>query len=512
MTVLTILELAIAAMACVPIVRLLVNRSTRQVAPRVHAALWWMVVVFAGGMSYLGIRHPEWLHAPALATAALVAATWWRARVDYGASRQLPPGSMSLTRSIEAIVDRRFYRDRFERHGPIFKMTQFHHRTICVLGLELGHQLLRERIDLLGPTALAFNRDLEGGFLRYMDATTHEKYGGLFRTAFSRAVVAAASPRVATTLRAELESRLEWRAPTAMTPDAFGALSRHLAFLAMLRLVFDFESGTPRFERYREAHAIFARQAPDRPLTEATITALKQLRQVVTEQADHFRQRARAGISASSCALEEILRLDPDQPDMTTLDNLIFVTRIASGNVGSYLVWQLVMLGRHPLWIARLRSELSSGVTPGTPNLTRRIIMETLRLEQSEFLYRTVLEDFTEGGYLFPKGWLLRLCVRESHRRSDIFENPDVFDPDRFARRKFSSSEYSPFGFHRHACLGVPTTHMIGAWVIESLVRTRDWTVREEDPPTRSFRHWKHWQPSPRTVLEFRPAADGPTS
>jgi hypothetical protein len=208
MNAVTILELAITAAACGPAVRLAANRSTRLVAPGVFLALVTMVGVFAGGMLYLGVRHPAWLHAPALVAAVLAAVAWWRARVDFGAKRQLAPGSMSLFRSLEAIVDRHFYRDRFERHGPIFKMAQFHHRTICVLGLDLGHRILRERADSLGPTELAFNREIDGGFLRYMDANTHRKYGPLFRAAFSPAVVEAASPAVGATLRGEIETRL----------------------------------------------------------------------------------------------------------------------------------------------------------------------------------------------------------------------------------------------------------------------------------------------------------------
>jgi cytochrome P450 len=313
-----------------------------------------------------------------------------------------------------------------------------------------------------------------------------------------------------TTVKGAIESQFGGRSGSAMGSDALRDFCQQLAHLAMVRLVFDLESGTPLFERYDEARLIFARVAPERAPTEENRTVFEQLRAVVIEQTECIRQRTRTGCSSSS-ALEEILRLDPDQPDATTIDNLIFVTRVGSGNVGSYLAWQLVMLGRHPEWSARLRDELTSGVAPETPNLTRRIIMETLRLEQSEYLYRKITNDFTAEGYLFPKEWLVRLCVRESHRWGDVFENPDVFDPDRFARRKFRSSEYSPFGFDHHACLGVAAIHLIGAAVIENLVRDLDWTVVVDGPPTREFRHWKHWRPGRATMLEFRPVANGPT-
>ena len=61
-----------------------------------------------------------------------------------------------------------------------------------------------------------------------------------------------------------------------------------------------------------------------------------------------------------------------------------------------------------------------------------RIVMETLRLEQSEYLYRETTRDIEHKGVVIPRGWLVRLCVRESHQDPAIFANPDVFDPDRF--------------------------------------------------------------------------------
>lgn len=512
MRALTFLELTVTAAACVPAARLLSRPSTRRVAPRLFLALLSAVAVFASAMLYLGILYPQWLHLPTLLTALVAMATWWRARPGAGAARGLPPGSMSLLDSLRAIVDRRFYYRRFERHGQIFKMAQFHHRAICVLGLDLGHRLLREHAVELGPTDLAFNREIEGGFLRYMDAETHKKYGNLFRAAFSPALVEASAASIGATLGREVESRFAASGVTTLSQAELDAFCRRLSSCAMLRLAFDLEPGSPNFERYSEAQTVFARQAADRPLTAATTAALGVLRAVVSEQAEVARGRLESGSSPSRCALEEMLRLDPEQPDKTTIDNLIFVSKIASGNVGAYLVWQLVQLGRHPEWIDRLRVEHRGHESPGVPDLTLRVVKETLRLEQSEFLYRRILSDFTDNGYLFPKGWLLRLCVRESHRLPEVFEHPDRFDPDRFARRDFGSSEYSPFGFMRHACLGAPTTFMIGGWVIRHLVAGHDWRVTRDGHPVRELRHWKHWRPSPETVVEFRSVATAPGS
>ena len=81
-------------------------------------------------------------------------------------------------------------------------------------------------------------------------------------------------------------------------------------------------------------------------------------------------------------------------------------------------------------------------------------MLETLRLEQSEFLYRRVVKPLEIDGYRIPPGWLLRILVHESHRDPTVYPEPDRFNPDRFLARTFDKTEYSPFGADAHGCNG----------------------------------------------------------
>jgi cytochrome P450 len=83
-----------------------------------------------------------------------------------------------------------------------------------------------------------------------------------------------------------------------------------------------------------------------------------------------------------------------------------------------------------------------------------------------------------------PRGWLVRLCVAESHRDPDVFPEPGRYDLDRFLTRRYDSSQYSPFGWGRHLCNGVTLTHMISRVVLEELASHYDWDVTGGDPPT----------------------------
>ena len=78
------------------------------------------------------------------------------------------------------------------------------------------------------------------------------------------------------------------------------------------------------------------------------------------------------------------------------------------------------------------------GRSPGGPRQgppvdpATAFVMETLRLEQSEFLYRRVVAPIDIDGRTIPAGWILRLCVNEAHRDPAVFPDPDRFDPRRF--------------------------------------------------------------------------------
>jgi cytochrome P450 len=134
------------------------------------------------------------------------------------------------------------------------------------------------------------------------------------------------------------------------------------------------------------------------------------------------------------------------------------------------------------------------GVDEGVQSLSTRIVMETLRLEQSEQLYRVTTRQIQHGHFVIPKGWLVRLCVRESHQDPSVFERPDVFDPDRFLHHTFTRREYSVFGGTlRHACLGEGLTTMVGRIFVEE-VCGMSWETTADGEY--EYGPWRHWRPS----------------
>ena len=202
-------------------------------------------LALAGGAAILlAVRSPVALHA-AVATATLVAAAaWWRARPSYGRSRRLPPGSLAVTRSIEAMVDREFYAREARRHGPIFEI-QFHQPVACVVGLERGHELMRRHRESLAPTPLPWNRELRGGFLRYMDDATHEVYGPIFRIVLAGHAVAAAEPATRRAARREIAALAAACADSPVAGVPPGPALDRIVLVAFAHVLFGIEEESP---------------------------------------------------------------------------------------------------------------------------------------------------------------------------------------------------------------------------------------------------------------------------
>ncbi len=496
-----ILEGCLLGWAFLPWARLLGTGSLRRMFPRAFFALLAAGICFAAPAILLAFYFPLGFHLLTAAVALLAIGLMIRNRPRSNVSAPLPPGNVSVAESIEALADRRFYWRKFARHGPIFKMAQFHHKAICVFGIERGHRLFRERADQIGPCPLPFSDEVAGGFLRYMDEATYEKYGPLFRKAFSGPATVTAAGVTRTSARGQLACMAAQAGASegrGMRPGPFVQSIVHDALTASL---FGIVPGTPAADELKALTKEFGAQDLNQRLNERTKSALGKLRAVIRTKADGL--RSGGGGDEPANALSELHRVDPSMPDDVCIDNLLFILKISSANVSSLLHWILQMLGENQEWVVRLRNERRSAVDSRRHDIANRIIMETLRLAQSEYLYRAVHTDFEFEGVRFPKGWLIRQCVWESHRDPALFDDPDSFDPDRHLKEDFPKQAYSPFGCPHHGCNGVALTYAIAKTFMEELAEY-DWDASGADRVERDFRHWSHWRPGAAFSLALR--------
>jgi cytochrome P450 len=129
-----------------------------------------------------------------------------------------------------------------------------------------------------------------------------------------------------------------------------------------------------------------------------------------------------------------------------------------------------------------------------TRDLCRAIVFETLRLEQSEVLYRTPVDDVVFDNYLIPKGSIMRGCLWEGHKDEKIFPEPFKFDPDRFLGRDYKIEEYAPFGLDKTRCIGSSLVIDLGGIFVEILLKNFKVTLVADGPPVMGQ---YHWEPNP---------------
>lgn len=147
------------------------------------------------------------------------------------------------------------------------------------------------------------------------------------------------------------------------------------------------------------------------------------------------------------------------------------------------LSWCWYLLSKNPESARKVREEVALVAGDGVlgvehlPNLvrTRMVVDETLRLYPSAWLLsRRAIEDDQVGPYRVPAGSMLFVSPFVTHRRSDLWENPEGFDPERFDPGKGDGGPryaYFPFGGGPRQCIGNNFALMEATLVVASVAR-----------------------------------------
>lgn len=440
------------------------------------------------------------LHASAAAAVVGFAFLWWRARPGYGQGRGWPAGSLGIGASLDAIDNPRFYLEQAARYGPIFKMSQFGRPVLCVVGLSRGRALLQEHASALAGAALPYNRFAEKGLLRYMPRDQHREEGPLFRRAFSEAALAEGEADARRSLRTHLERAAEASARTPGGVDVRPFLGRWVIDV-LADIMFGLRAGDARLDdldriqgslQLERSGGAAWRASMERGLSDAT----RILRALAT---------APRAPGAPPSVLDALVQAAPETlEDEGRLRNLFLMFRLGAGDLMGTLAWVSYQLSANVPWQDKV---CHAGRVTGAPNgmqpgdLGTRVVLETLRLQQSEYLYRRVVKPMAYEGYQIPAGWILRICVHESHRDPAIFPDPATFDPDRFLGRTLSKSEYATFGLDGHGCMGAAMVYFFGRILVEELCAGYTIRTTQDGPLEHGTRHRHHWRPSHRWAI-----------
>ena len=373
-----------------------------------------------------------------------------------------------------------FYARAARRWGPVFKMSQFHQPVVCIADLQQGFDFMRSEAASLAQVPRPWAGVIPGGYVEFMDGRHHEHYREILRRGLSGSVITASKGSIAAIIRQEL---------SALASGSSTDLVRSMNYMtssSLLRVFFGLSPDSTETAFFQQQLAAIDRRLDFR------FRVPRRLEADVASLANAVRSLA-AERHETLSALSELVRTSPEVlEDETVVRNLIFMVHNARKSLAGMLRWLAKLSCDHPRWIPELRREHDAGGDA----VATRFTNELFRLWQSEYLYRRTLHECRIGEFRIPKGWLVRVCVREAHGREDVFPNPAAFDPARFAERSYNRNEYAPFSDGPHACFGAALTFTVARIFLHEMAAGFDAHTISDGPVERENNHWVHWRPS----------------
>ena len=154
------------------------------------------------------------------------------------------------------------------------------------------------------------------------------------------------------------------------------------------------------------------------------------------------------------------------------------------------MAWAVYCLLTNREALDRLVEELDAAPDLEPTTLTKlpwlnAVIQETMRMKPiASDVLRVLKEPMTLGEYCIPAGYGLAPAIVLAHFNKEVYPEPDRFNPQRFIDRKYSSSEFIPFGGGARRCAGAAFALYEMAIVLGILFSRYELTLKETKPVT----------------------------
>jgi cytochrome P450 len=205
-------------------------------------------------------------------------------------------------------------------------------------------------------------------------------------------------------------------------------------------------------------------------------------------------RRERAGDTEIGDLLGRLLAArDPETGEPMPRDRLInnLLTLLEAGHetTAKALTWTLYLLARAPDWQDRVRAEIMRvvGDTPVAAahvaklTVTQQVLKEAMRLYPPvPVMVRQARKPVTIGDHQVAKDGIVVIPIYAIHRHRQLWDDPDAFDPERFAperEAKIWRTQFMPFGAGPRICLGMAFAMMEATVILATLFRAArfDW-------------------------------------
>jgi cytochrome P450 len=232
-----------------------------------------------------------------------------------------------------------------------------------------------------------------------------------------------------------------------------------------------------------------------RPITPKGSSALKKLKRAADDLIQERDGKAADDDLVSLLVLAKDPKTGEGLSKREQRDNLIGFFIAGHETTALTLTWALYLVGSHAETASRIRQEVLSvcGAEDVTfedmaaLKFTQAVIDETMRLyPPAPMLNRECHEATQISGRNIEVGDTFLLCNYVMQRTERLWDDPLVFDPDRFLNNpklKAKGSPYMPFGAGPRICVGAAFATMEAVMALATLVRDYDIIIPENCYP-----------------------------
>ncbi len=181
--------------------------------------------------------------------------------------------------------------------------------------------------------------------------------------------------------------------------------------------------------------------------------------------------------------------------DEQLIDNLLTFYLAGHETTAKALTWTLYLLARSPQWSTALKEEIArvaGGAAIASGHIEKLVLVQQV-LKESMRLYppvpimsRQAVGDTTIAGHRLRAGGSVLMPIYVIHRHTRRWENPDAFDPTRFAperESKIPRYQYMPFGAGPRICIGMSFAMIEATAILATMLQqVRFETVAGHEP------------------------------
>lgn len=186
--------------------------------------------------------------------------------------------------------------------------------------------------------------------------------------------------------------------------------------------------------------------------------------------------RCRRGAPDDSDDLLSVM-LATGMDDQEIRDHLVTFLLAGHETTALALTYTLYCLSTHPDEQAAVVEEVTA--IDGRPTMddslprTDRALREAMRLyPPAHLVMREAVNDDIVGGYHVPEGALVVCSQWATHRRPDLYEDPEAFRPERWENADFPEYAFFPFGGGPRICIGRRFALLEARLVLATLLQT----------------------------------------